>query len=365
MPSKSAPILIVGAGVFGLTTALELHSRGYSNITILDRFLAPVPDGSSTDISRIVRADYADAVYAKMASEAQSLWKSKYSAFYHPCGYVAVAPSPTHSYIDRSRATLTKLRLPYEDLGSDAAFKRAYPALHAAAGSFAGLSGYKNDAGAWADAAGSIRELAARCSLAGVSFVTGARGTVMGLRYDEGRTRVMGVDVAQGAPLAAETVIVAAGAWSCRLVDLSLQAVSTCQPLGFIQLDDAEAAAMAASPIVVNLATGWFCFPPEPRSKLFKVARHGFGYMNEVRTGEGAVVSAPLRDANGAAKSYLPADADAALREGLRRFFPKLADRPWQRSRLCWYTDTPNGDFIIDQHPEFEGLFIATGGSGQ
>lgn len=363
MPSKTSSIIIVGAGVFGLTTALELHARGYQNITIIDRYLAPVPDGSSTDISRIVRADYADPLYAKMASEAQELWRTKFKEFYNRCGYIALSETPNHAYISKAKATLSNLGLPFDNLVSDSDFKAAYPALEASAGSFVGLTGYKNDAGAWADAASSIRELATQCSLAGIAFVTGARGTVISLR--KSGKRVTGVNVALGGPIPASTVIVAAGAWTCSLIDLKHYSISTCQPLGFVQLTPTEAAEIADAPVIVNMTTGWFSFPPDPVTNLLKVARHGFGYMNQVEAEDGGIVSAPMRDSNGAAKPYLPADADHALREGLRRFFPKLADRPWQNTRLCWYTDTPNGDFIVDYHPEFEGLFVATGGSGQ
>lgn len=35
--SKAAPIVIVGAGVFGLSTAIHLARRGYTNVTILDK----------------------------------------------------------------------------------------------------------------------------------------------------------------------------------------------------------------------------------------------------------------------------------------------------------------------------------------
>ena len=35
--SKSSPILIVGAGVFGLSTALHLGQRGYTNVTVIDK----------------------------------------------------------------------------------------------------------------------------------------------------------------------------------------------------------------------------------------------------------------------------------------------------------------------------------------
>ena len=35
--SKDSPIVIVGAGVFGLSTAIHLAQRGYTNVKILDK----------------------------------------------------------------------------------------------------------------------------------------------------------------------------------------------------------------------------------------------------------------------------------------------------------------------------------------
>lgn len=38
MPApKTTPIAIVGAGVFGLSTALALAERGYTNVTVFDK----------------------------------------------------------------------------------------------------------------------------------------------------------------------------------------------------------------------------------------------------------------------------------------------------------------------------------------
>jgi sarcosine oxidase/L-pipecolate oxidase len=37
LESKSSPIVIVGTGVFGLSTALHLAQRGYTNVTTLDK----------------------------------------------------------------------------------------------------------------------------------------------------------------------------------------------------------------------------------------------------------------------------------------------------------------------------------------
>jgi sarcosine oxidase / L-pipecolate oxidase len=54
---REHPIIIVGAETFGLSTALSL-SKSYQNITIFDRFNPPVRDAASTDINKVIRADY-------------------------------------------------------------------------------------------------------------------------------------------------------------------------------------------------------------------------------------------------------------------------------------------------------------------
>jgi sarcosine oxidase/L-pipecolate oxidase len=35
--SKDSPVLIIGAGVFGLSTAVHLAERGYRDVTIIDK----------------------------------------------------------------------------------------------------------------------------------------------------------------------------------------------------------------------------------------------------------------------------------------------------------------------------------------
>lgn len=37
LTSKASPIVIVGAGIFGLSTAIHLAERGYTNVTLLDK----------------------------------------------------------------------------------------------------------------------------------------------------------------------------------------------------------------------------------------------------------------------------------------------------------------------------------------
>lgn len=51
------------------------------------------------------------------------------------------------------------------------------------------------------------------------------------------------------------------------------------------------------------------------------------------------------------------------IRNGLRRVYPQLAERDFIGTRLCWYSDTENGEWIIDRHQTIGGLIFATGGS--
>ncbi|KAL4969945.1 NAD(P)/FAD-dependent oxidoreductase [Aspergillus stella-maris] len=358
--NKSDQILIIGAGVFGLSTALELTKRGYNNITVLDRHVPPAVDGSSVDISRIIRADYADPIYAQMALEAYKGWTSTYRDFYHESGFIMISETPENPYIEKSKENIIEKGGRVTEISTLEQMRALYHGIEA---NIPTADGYNNPVGGWADAAGSVGRLASECSMAGVSFITGRRGTVFSLRRVS--DRVVGVNLADGSHLLAAHVILATGAWSNRLIDLSHNASSSGQPVGFIQLTPDEAQKFAKTPVMINMTSGVFVFPPTPGTNILKLARHGYGFATEVSSEvSGGTVSGPRRDSSNASSGYVPDDADAALREGLRSYFPSIGDRPWMNRRLCWYTDTPTGDFIIDKHPELDGLFVATGGAG-
>ena len=130
-------------------------------------------------------------------------------------------------------------------------------------------------------------------------------------------------------------------------------------------------------PVLLNMSTGMFVMPPTAEGVL-KIARHGYGYRNLVRVGEdevrerdpwlagrkggggeGVEVGVPAEDFES-----LPGEGYAAFREFLAKTLPFLVDRPFVKTRVCWYTDTATGDFLIDWHQGYGGLFLATGGSG-
>lgn len=65
---KDRPVAIVGAGAWGLSTALHLNSAGYTDITVFERSpRQPSRYSAANDLNKIVRAEYEDRFYTELA----------------------------------------------------------------------------------------------------------------------------------------------------------------------------------------------------------------------------------------------------------------------------------------------------------
>lgn len=56
---KDSPVLVVGAGTFGLSTVWHLARRGYTNVVCVDKFGYPSPDSAGYDLNKMARTEYA------------------------------------------------------------------------------------------------------------------------------------------------------------------------------------------------------------------------------------------------------------------------------------------------------------------
>ncbi|QGJ72008.1 N-methyl-L-tryptophan oxidase [Planctomycetales bacterium 10988] len=79
-----------------------------------------------------------------------------------------------------------------------------------------------------------------------------------------------------------------------------------------------------------------------------KVARHSLG--------------TPIQHPQEAENSVDP-EEESQVRSFLKRYLPKM-DHTLRRHEVCRYTNTPDGHFVIDQHPEAAGVFFLAGLSG-
>lgn len=296
------------------------------------------------------------------------------------------SPGAGNKYLQRARQNVraTPGAAPCADFADAQGLRRLWPGYQGCPD--APIAGYRNEAGGWADAAGAMGVLVRRCRDAGVRFVAGtAVGFVVSSssspsssseeeEEEEEVPVVQGVRLADGTVLFADAVVVAAGAWTNQLVDLRGATTSAGQPVAFVQLTPDEAHELRDAPVFVDVETGWFCFPPTPGTGLLKIVRHGWGYERRVEVGyeedEGGKrrvveVSSPDLAVREKASAFLPKDAERDARAWMRKVWPRFAGREWHATRLCWYSDTEDNDFIVDAHPDYRGVFLATAGSGQ
>jgi len=87
-------VIVVGAGINGVTAAIELKKRGHK-VVLVDPGPLPHPLAASTDISKAARAAYgADQEYTALAERAIPLWREWNLEFgtelYHEVGVMFV-----------------------------------------------------------------------------------------------------------------------------------------------------------------------------------------------------------------------------------------------------------------------------------
>ncbi|KIW16548.1 hypothetical protein PV08_03736 [Exophiala spinifera] len=378
-------ILIIGGGVFGISTAVALLERPqYRNtrINIVDTSSElPNQSAASWDTSRMLRADYAEAAYTKLVSEARKQWTNSDSNAWGGEGRYYDAPllltaqpgvlGHVDGYLERSLENLQKLAetRDFAFMPEDVKELADEDAIRAASGPIPGVSGnvgYINRNCGWVDARGCLRFLYQKLRHASKGKCKIHYGTTVCKLLYEGiagssinPARCIGAKTTNGSRIHADLTILAAGAWSPSLVDMQGRAEATGQILGYLTLTEEEQASLNNMPIYFNMSTGMFMFPAHNHE--LKLGRHGFGYQNPtpvILEGKRKLISTPI--------SHLPVptEAEDALRDFLVELFPHWRNKELSKTKLCWYCDTPNGDFLIDYHPDYKGLFLATGDSG-
>lgn len=366
-------ILIVGSGAFGLSTAWSLCNNpryAKTTITVVDRQPFPAPDGSSIDSSRIIRPDYAAAHYTRLATKAMERWRTDFAPeHYHQVGLAVVAWGPEQKYVSDSLANVRAIGTDKVEVLTSAAHIRRACGLEGTDEWGSGKTGYVNWSSGWADAQGAMLWLRKKVeALNRVNFVTSG---VKKLIIDHKANAVLGVRLQDGRELKADLTILAAGAWTASLIDLRGLCMATGQAVCYMPISSYEEAALGNQPTILNLSHGLFMIPPA--KKLLKVARHGHGYVNPTTIphpesddpNETITVSLPYTSVDDPTQA-VPIEGQRQCRDFLTAIYPSIAvpSRPFTKTKICWYTDTRNGDFLISYHPKYKGLFVATGGSG-
>ncbi|KAH6665843.1 FAD dependent oxidoreductase [Plectosphaerella plurivora] len=370
--SKSDPIVIVGAGAFGLSTALRLVEAGFHDIAILEKDEAmPSRYSAANDLNKIVRAEYEDPWYTAVtlskktntSKEAIRAWQTPlFAPHFHQTGFLHCVSGNAS---ERAVSTLERFRAAAE---VNPLIKKYVEPIDGPAdirqrtwqyndGPLSGWKGYLNRLDGYAHSANALLGVAREVRDRGVKFFTGDSGSVVKLIHDKGG-KCVGVETKTGT-LSAKLVIVAAGAAAASLVpSCGRHVVAKSWSVAHVQLTDDEASALRGIPVTYARDLGFF-FEPDPKTNLLKLCPMGGGYVNtDPKTG---VSLAPSLAQSG----FMPQEDQAQVRRLLAATLPALKDRPLVRQSLCWFADTGDSDFVIDYVPGTEGtVLLMSGDSG-
>ncbi|CAN5892109.1 N-methyl-L-tryptophan oxidase [soil metagenome] len=340
--SKRFDAIVVGAGAMGSATAYYLARRG-KRVLCLERFGIPHTMGSSHGHTRIIRlAYYEDPSYVLLLRRAYELWRGIQSVagerLLHTIG--SVDAGPEDSWVFKGSWQSAKLHdLPHEVLtGSE--LHRRYPGYHLPPKHLALV---QPDGGFLAPE---------RCI---VSYVTAAQaqgaevhGHEEVLEWEplEGGVRVR----TERDSYEADKLVFTAGAWNQNLLDvLDGLATPERQVLAWLQPTRPEHFRPDTFP-VFNLLVDEGRFYGFPQ---FGVPGFKFGkYFHLEEQGD-------AEDLDREVHGY----DEQVLREFAERYFPEGCG-PTMSLHTCMFTNTPDHHFVIDLHPDYEQVSIASACSG-
>lgn len=370
---RHSSILIVGAGIFGASTVyhLSLTHPDVSSITILDRSPFPSPKAASSDINKIVRADYGSPFYMALAYEAMDAWATwpLLKEFYHQTGWVMVDEKGS-DIAERIRSNFQRSGRP--DESRDLSFKQMKDSWN---GVFSGMDtsdydkSYFNPSAGWADASLAVAAMLNEATAKGIRYEV---GEAMDLVTTEGANGIQCIETTDGRKYTADKILLSVGAWTpwlmasleARLsisgdasIDKQIFSAGVCTTA--FKVSSEEANYYGNMPVLIYGAKGEV-MPPN-RDGMFKFTNANT-FKNTQKHPSGREVSVP---------QWEQGDVSSKLRkqslEIVRQRIPQILDNERQQDewRLCWDAVSQDQNQLITQHPDprLQNLYLATAGS--
>jgi sarcosine oxidase subunit beta len=209
-------VVIVGAGIVGLSTAFQLAKGGVRDVTVLERRF--IGAGASGKSGAIIRTHYSNEPETRLAIEGMRHFQHWDELVGGDCGFertgmfILAAPE-SRALIEANVAMQQSLGVNVRIIDADEA-RELDPAISLEDGA---IAAFEYDAGV-ADSVGTCNSLASAAMALGVTIQTDS--PVIAIQHESGR--VTGVETATGR-LGADAVVIAPGAFAHSLL----------RPLGF------------------------------------------------------------------------------------------------------------------------------------
>jgi len=344
---KKQKTIVVGAGINGVVAAIELRKRGYE-VALIDPGPLPHPLAASTDISKAVRTAYgADEDYTALAEQSREIWRQWNVQFgvelYHEIGFLFLRQrSIQPGDFEYESFKLLERRGHRIERISSKQLRERYPAFNAERYP----DGFLDLEAGYAESGRVVAALIQRAKSLGVELRENAKFREL----DEAGDRAKGILLENGEKIAADTVVMAVGAWTPYALPFTRNFFrASGQPVFHLKPEKPELFTPERFPIFgADISTtGYYGFPLN-RDGVVKIANHGCGREMSPDSPERAVTK----------------EEENKMRQFLSDSFPGLADAPIVFTRICLYCDTHDGNFWIAPDPERPELIIAAGDCG-
>jgi len=336
-------IVIVGAGIVGLSTAYSLLNQGIRNVTVLEQEVVDHPRSSSHGFSRLLRFEYGpEAFYSNMVRLSLKRWKNLEHVagctLYTPTGLLTLG-NEDDTLTQSSYRVVRGLGLPVEQLSKEACGLR-FPQFNTQAYN---LCMYNHEAGIL-HASTCLQTLRGLILDLGGEIYESCRVTRMA---NDSLLRPIRLHLSSGHEFVASRVVLATGSWIHRLLAyLHLPVHMTRQYL--LYFSDLPVSDYGTGVFPSFIAGDIYGFPiHQGCNGWVKATSHAFGV--------------PIDPDN------VTPQADqtiASISLKIRELLPALKHAKIARVDSCMYDVSPDEDFILDRLPSDPRIIFATGLSG-
>ena len=337
MVNKSE-IVVVGAGIAGVMSALSLQQQGH-RVTLIDRWEPGHPRSSSSDYNRVFRCIHgADRLYTLWARQSRLRWMELQAemncVLYVECGALTMASERHSGWEDSTFATFDDLGVPYFKFDTDE-LKLRFPQFD-----------FRNVAyGIYEPEAGAL--MAHRILVETTRKFVRKGGTVLRHQVRSDENENLQID---GKPLEADLIVACAGPWLGSLFPGTIAPLLDIVRQNIIYTSTPDADASYDSE---NMP----CWIDHGYTAYGAPSLEGHGVKAAIAWTE-AIIDLDNDE------RIVDQATFTRTRQYLRNRLPGLARERAVDQKACQIAMTPDTHFIIDFHPQHENILIVGGCSG-
>lgn len=342
---KNSTIAVIGAGAFGGWSALYLLRAGYK-VMLIDAWGGGNSRSSSGDETRVIRSVYgSNEFYFDLNVRALELWKENEKRWgkklFYNAGAIWFCYEEKTPLVEDAIPYAQKHRMELERLNLEEVKKR-YPLVNVSDLHHA----YFDPHAGYLKARESMQAVQEAFIQEGGTFI---QSTVKPGKINAGK--IESVDLINGSKEAADVYLFACGPWLGKLFPEVLGNVITCskQEAYYFGTPADKSQSFDKMPVWIDVDGKDFYYGiPGNANRGFKIGVDIRGEEFDPTNGE----------------RIMNADTFAKAKKFITHRFPDLKNAPLLESRVCPYENSPDGNFIFQQHPEASNVLLLGGGSG-